>query len=59
MEFPPNDQPLTDDEIAEIEKAVDEIKGWDFRKDDEWIRDALVSRVSGKASYEELPFKET
>ena len=59
MEFPPDDQPLTEKEISEITKAVSEIRGWILRKDDEWIKDALVKIVSGEARYADLPCNET
>ncbi|KAK4234916.1 hypothetical protein C8A03DRAFT_37255 [Achaetomium macrosporum] len=42
MQFLPNDPPLFNEEKLEIERAVKEIKGWRFRKVEEWIRDLLV-----------------
>jgi hypothetical protein len=59
MEFPPDDQPLTEKEISETMKAVGEIRGWILRKYDEWIKDALVKIVSGEARYVDLPCNET
>ena len=59
MEFLPDDQPLTEKEISEMIKATSEIRGWILRKDDEWIKDALVKIISGESRYEDLPCSET
>jgi hypothetical protein len=58
MEFKANDEPETEAEQLERERAVDEIKRWSLRDDEIWIRDALVAIVAGKAKYEDLPYCE-
>lgn len=58
MEFPPNDQPLSDQETLEIQNAVVEMNKWVFREDEEWIREILVQIVSGKKDYVDLPCQE-
>ncbi len=57
MEILPNDQPLSDEERLEIEKAATEIKEWAIREDEEWIRDLLVEIITGKKTYYDLPYK--
>jgi hypothetical protein len=56
MEFPANEEPLSDQEILEIESAVAEMNKWAFRSDEEWIREILIQIVTGKKSYDDLPF---
>jgi hypothetical protein len=58
MEFLPNDQPLSDQEKLEIENALVEMNKWDFRKEEEWIRDILIQIVTGKKTYDDLPYQE-
>ncbi|KAK3375737.1 hypothetical protein B0T24DRAFT_616958 [Lasiosphaeria ovina] len=55
MEDLPNDQPLSEDEKLEIERAVKEIKSWKLRKDEEWIKDILVDIYTGKKTFSDLP----
>ncbi|POR33379.1 Uncharacterized protein TPAR_06427 [Tolypocladium paradoxum] len=55
MEFPADDQPLSDKEVFEMENAVREIRSWVLRGDDEWMREALIQVVVGQASYDDLP----
>ena len=58
MEFKADDEPETEAERLERERAVDEIQRWSWRDDEIWIRDALVAIVAGKAKYEDLPYCE-
>ncbi|KAI9656987.1 MAG: hypothetical protein M1829_000360 [Trizodia sp. TS-e1964] len=58
MDFPANDVPFSDEEILEIENAVRAIESWHFRKDEEWIRKALILTITGKTRYEDLPYRE-
>lgn len=56
MEFPPDDQPLSEKEVAEMEHAVREIRSWVLNSDEEWMTEALVDVVvTGKACYHNLP----
>ena len=57
MELLPNDQPLSDEEILEMERAIKKVNNWVFKDDEEWIRRALVEVMSGKISYHALPYK--
>jgi len=56
MELKSDDEPETDVEKLERERAVDEVKLWGWRKDETWIGDALVALVAGKARYDDLPY---
>jgi hypothetical protein len=56
MEHKSDDEPETEAEKLERERAVDEVKSWSWRKDETWIGDALVAIVAGKARYEDLPY---
>jgi len=58
MEFKADDEPETEAERLERERAVDEIRRWSWRADEIWIGDALVAIVAGKARYEDLPYCE-
>ena len=58
MEFKADDEPETEAERLERERAVNEIQRWNWRDDEIWIRDALVAIVAGKAKYEDLPYCE-
>lgn len=51
MEFKADDEPETEAERLERERAVDEIKRWSWG-DDECFGNALV----GQAKYEDLPY---
>ena len=56
MEFKDDDEPETEAEKLERERAVDEIRRWSWRDDEIWIGDALVAMVAGKARYQDLPY---
>ena len=56
MEFKPDDEPETEAEQLEMERAVDEIRQWSWRDEESWIGDLLVAIVAGKAKYEDLPY---
>jgi hypothetical protein len=56
MEFKADDEPETEAEKLERERAVDEIRRWGWRDDEIWIGDALVAMVAGKARYQDLPY---
>jgi hypothetical protein len=58
MEFKADDEPETEAERLERERAVKEIQRWSWRDDEFWIRDALMAIVAGKAKYEDLPYCE-
>lgn len=49
---------LAEKEALEIKDALNKIRGWHFRKNEDWTRDTLIQLVSGKILYEELPSKE-
>ncbi|KAK0655356.1 hypothetical protein B0T16DRAFT_315117 [Cercophora newfieldiana] len=55
MEFPSEEQPLSDQETLEMENAVAEMNRWAFRNDEEWIRETLIQIVTGEKSYDDLP----
>lgn len=57
MEFKADDEPETEAERLERERAVDEINRWRWRDDESWIGDALVAIVAGKGKYEDLPYR--
>ncbi|KAL2760906.1 hypothetical protein ACRALDRAFT_1053534 [Sodiomyces alcalophilus JCM 7366] len=46
-------------EAMALEKALEEVRGWRFSKDDAWTRDTLIQLISGQISYHQLPCKET
>lgn len=56
MEILPNDQPLSDQEVLEIDNAIAEMKKWAMRKNEEWIREILIQIMAGKKSYDDLPY---
>jgi hypothetical protein len=56
MEFKADDEPETEAEKLERERAVDEIRRWSWRDDEIWIRDALVAMVAGNARHQDLPY---
>lgn len=58
MEIIPNDVPLSDTEVAEIDDTESKMKKWAMRKDEEWIRDMLIQIVTGKKTYDDLPWHE-
>ena len=55
MELKADDEPETEAERLERERAVKEIQRWSWRDNETWIGDALMAIVAGKAKYEDLP----
>lgn len=55
MDIPPNEQPLSDEEKLEINNAVEEMRRWTFRTDEEWMREFLIQIVTGSKTYDDLP----
>lgn len=51
MDLPPDEQPLSGRDILEKEVAAWEISRWDFRSDEEWIRDILIRIITGQSTY--------
>ncbi|KAF6826208.1 hypothetical protein CMUS01_09544 [Colletotrichum musicola] len=39
----------------EMEDALNDIRGWNFRTNEDWTRDTLIQLVSAKIDYEQLP----
>lgn len=58
MDIPPNEQPLSDEEKLEINNAVEEMRRWTFRTDEEWMREFLIQIVTGSKTYDDLPCRE-
>lgn len=58
MDIPPNEQPLSDEEKLEINNAVEEMRRWTFRTDEEWMRELLIQIVTGSKTYDDLPCRE-
>lgn len=56
MKILSEDVPRTEKEVMEMENALQTIKGWRFRDDEVWMRDALVQILKGNASYDDLPW---
>lgn len=54
-EDPPADEPFSEEEQAEMDGAIAKIRGWVWRSDEEWLREALIDAVTGKISYDDLP----
>lgn len=55
MEIIPNEVPLSEEEVAEIQRAVSKIREWRMREGEDWIRDFLVQIVAGEKGYDDLP----
>lgn len=55
MELPSDDEPLSGKEVLEMERAVEQIRGWTWRSEEEWMGEALVQVVTGKVPYRDLP----
>ncbi|UKZ75825.1 hypothetical protein TrVFT333_003519 [Trichoderma virens FT-333] len=53
-----NEVPLSESELLEIENAVTEIKSWEMRDGEEWIRENLLKLVSGTMTEDQLPWKD-
>lgn len=56
MELLPDEQPLSYEELLEIENAEAEMLRWTFRRNEEWIREILIQIVTGEKTYDDLPF---
>ncbi|XXH05682.1 Transcription initiation factor TFIID subunit 2 [Hypoxylon texense] len=56
-EIPPDDQPLSEKEVLEMANAVDNLKGWEMREGEEWIRSGIIKAMTGATSYHALPCK--
>lgn len=56
MDLPPDEQPLSGWDILEKEDAAWEINRWDFRSDEESVRDILIRIITGESTYDDLPF---
>ncbi|GKT92624.1 hypothetical protein CT0861_01997 [Colletotrichum tofieldiae] len=54
-----DDAALAEKDALEMKDALNTIRGWCFRKNEDWNRDTLIQLVSGKLRYEELPSNET
>ncbi|KAI1376607.1 hypothetical protein F4677DRAFT_83469 [Hypoxylon crocopeplum] len=57
-EIVPDDQPLSEKEVLEIENAIKELEGWEMKEGEEWIRSQLIQVITGKISYENLPSRQ-
>ncbi|CAG1971661.1 unnamed protein product [Fusarium graminearum] len=66
MPFPENEElSLSEEEKArwaekdamELEAAIKSINQWHFTEDTEWAREMIISLVSGKELYRDLPSK--
>ncbi|KAJ0162206.1 hypothetical protein CTA2_4927 [Colletotrichum tanaceti] len=53
-----DDAASAEKEALEMKNALDKIRGWSFRKNEDWNRDMLVRLVSGTLRYEDLPSNE-
>ncbi|KAK2034104.1 hypothetical protein LX32DRAFT_579614 [Colletotrichum zoysiae] len=49
---------LADKEASDMKNAVDNIRGWEFKKDGDWNRNTLIQLVTGKQRYDDLPSRE-
>ncbi|KAI1074773.1 hypothetical protein F5B20DRAFT_426050 [Whalleya microplaca] len=56
-EIPPDDQPLSEKEVLEMNNAVNNLKGWEMKEGEEWIRSELIKAMTGAMRYHDLPFK--
>ncbi|KAK1597935.1 uncharacterized protein LY79DRAFT_539582 [Colletotrichum navitas] len=50
---------LAEKEALEMKDALNNIRGWHFRKNEDWNRETLIRLVSGKLRYEDLPSNKT
>ena len=55
MEIIPNEVPLSEEEVAEIDAAVLVMESWPMKEGEEWIRELLVQIVAGKKDYDDIP----
>ncbi|KAI1135381.1 hypothetical protein F5Y05DRAFT_180910 [Hypoxylon sp. FL0543] len=55
--IPPDDEPLSEKEVLEMNDAVNKVKCWEMRKGEEWIRSELIKAMTGAISYDDLPFQ--
>lgn len=56
-EIPPDDQPLSEKEVLQMAKAVNNIKRWEMKEGEEWIGSELIKAMTGAISYDDLPCK--
>ncbi|KAI2624936.1 hypothetical protein GGR54DRAFT_594197 [Hypoxylon sp. NC1633] len=56
-EIPPEDQELSEKEVLEMTNAVNNMKEWEMKEGEEWIRDELIKAMTGATSYDDLPCK--
>ncbi|KAI1418582.1 hypothetical protein F5Y13DRAFT_3001 [Hypoxylon sp. FL1857] len=56
-EIPPDDQELSEKEVLEMSNAVNNLKEWEMKEGEEWIRDELIKAMTGATSYDDLPCK--
>ncbi|KAF4826736.1 hypothetical protein CGCTS75_v008741 [Colletotrichum tropicale] len=54
-----DDKEWEEKDALEIRNALCKIRGWHFKRKDEWLRDMLIELVSGNLRYETLPSRET
>ncbi|KAK2058803.1 hypothetical protein LY76DRAFT_513402 [Colletotrichum caudatum] len=50
---------LAEKEASEMRDALNNIRDWHFRKNEDWNRETLIQLVSGKLRYEDLPSNKT
>jgi hypothetical protein len=55
QEHPDPDEPFSAEEQAEMDSAIVQIRGWAWRSDEEWLREALIQAVTGEITYDDLP----
>ncbi|KAL7625831.1 hypothetical protein AAE478_005054 [Parahypoxylon ruwenzoriense] len=56
-EIPPDDQPWSEKEVLGMKNAVEELEGWEMKEGEEWIKQELIQAMTGKKSYDDLPYK--
>ncbi|EFQ36247.1 hypothetical protein CGRA01v4_14969 [Colletotrichum graminicola] len=49
---------LAEKEALEMTDALNNIRDWHFRKNEDWNRETLIQLVSGKLRYDDLPSNE-
>lgn len=55
MTFVGDDVPLSRQEVAEMQAALQQIRAWVVRDEEEWMRETLARIVAGEMSYDDLP----
>lgn len=58
MDLPTDDVPWTPEELEDMRLAVEKIKGWTFRKEEEWMRTLLLQLIAAEKRYEDLPWQD-